>query len=179
MDTLTAQRATHITHLRALVRIWPAHHTPDTPTTDQAGRVRRYAETIVAAIDDDISEGIVPAGIGSYADLHRYIDANDYLIAAGVPYDGTQASIDLTVAVQGLVVARLRHGDRPYCTHGACNYPAHDHTTAYDPNGQDLNQAPPMRCRHCDRPAHYDARLDDYRHDDPATPDCFLIHRDD
>ncbi|MCL7456403.1 hypothetical protein M8I35_04325 [Micromonospora sp. MSM11] len=179
LDALTAQRATHITHLRALARIWLAHHTPTTSTASQAEQMRRYAATILAAIDNDIREGTVPTGIGSYVDLHRYLDANDYLIATGVPYDVTQASIDLIAALQGLVVARLRQGDRPYCTHDTCAFPTHDHTTAYDPDGHDLSKAQPMRCRHCGQPAHYDARLDDYRHDDPATPDCFLIHRDD
>ncbi|MFV2114215.1 hypothetical protein ACFHW0_18005 [Micromonospora sp. LOL_025] len=42
----------------------------------------------------------------------------------------------------------------PYCTHGTCAFPAHDHTTAYDPDGHDISQAQPMRCRHCGQPAH-------------------------
>lgn len=180
LNALTVQRATQISHLQALARIWLAHHQPhQTPTAERAEQVRHVAERILAAIDDDISEGTVPAGIGSFTDLHRYLDAGDYLIAAGVPYDGTKDSIDLAVAAQGLVVASLRTPGRPFCTHGTCRFAAHDHTTSQGPDGADLNAAVPLRCRHCDQPAHYDQRLDDYRHDDPAAPDCFLIHRDD
>ncbi|MCO1593773.1 hypothetical protein M8C17_01175 [Micromonospora sp. RHAY321] len=180
LDALSAQRAAQISHLRALVRIWRAQHQPHQPPTgDSADQVRRFAERIVAEIDDDISEGIVPAGVGSFTDLHRYLDANDYLICAGVPYDGTPASIDLTRSVQDLVVARLRTPGRRFCTHGTCTFAAHDHTNAHGPDGTDLDAAVPLRCRHCGQPAHYDARLEDYRHDDPAVRDCFLIHRDD
>ncbi|MEV0810949.1 hypothetical protein [Micromonospora sp. NPDC050200] len=81
--------------------------------------------------------------------------------------------------MQGLVVARLRAPGRTFCTHEACTFATHDHTTTQSPDGEDLHTAAPMRCRHCGQPAHYDSRLDDYRHDDPAAPDCFLIHRDD
>ncbi|MFC4148047.1 hypothetical protein ACFO0M_17465 [Micromonospora mangrovi] len=180
LSALTVQRATQIGHLQALIRIWLAHHQPaPPPTADRAEPIRRFAERIVAAIDDDISEGIVPAGVGSSTDLHRYLDGSDYLIAAGVPYDGTDDSIGLTVAVQGLVVARLRAPGRTFCTHGTCRFAAHDHTTRQGPDGVDLDVAVPLRCRHCDQPAHYEQRLDDYRHDDPAVPDCRLIHRDD
>ncbi|MGK5741514.1 hypothetical protein [Micromonospora sp. URMC 103] len=179
LDTLTAQRATDISHLRALTRIWLAHHAQQPSGENRAEQVRSFADQILAAIDDDISEGIVPAGIGSFVDLHRYLDANDYLIAAGVPYDGTEDSMALITAVQGLVVARLRTPGRPFCTHGACTFAAHDHISTTGSNGEDLEQSAPLRCRQCGQPAHYDSRLKDYRHDDPAVPDCFLIHRDD
>jgi hypothetical protein len=42
-------------------------------------------------------------------------------------------------------------------------------------DGEDLDQPVPMRCLHCDQPAHYDEKLRRYRHDDPQAPDCFLI----
>ncbi|MBM0260107.1 hypothetical protein [Micromonospora sp. 4G55] len=180
LDALIAQRAAQISHLRALVRIWLAHHQPHQPSAGEpAEQVRRFADLILAAIDEDISQGVVPAGIGSFVDLHRYLDANDYLITAGVPYDGTQTSIDLTAAVQGLVVAQLRTPGRRFCTHGTCRFAAHDHTTAHGHDDADLDAAVPMRCRHCGQSTHYERCLDDYRHDDPAVPDCFLIHRDD
>ncbi|PZG15605.1 hypothetical protein C1I95_19220 [Micromonospora craterilacus] len=152
---------------------------PDALTVSPDERVSRYADVICAAIDDDISEGVVPPGIGSFVDLHRYLDANEYLIDASVPYDGTQASLDLTNTVQNLVVARLRTPGRRFCTYGDCAFDAHDHTTVKSPDGADLDDAVPMRCQHCGQLAHYDARLEDYRHDDPAAPDCFLVHRDD
>ncbi|WP_319461445.1 hypothetical protein [Micromonospora sp. RTP1Z1] len=140
--------------------------------------VARYADLILAEIDDDIAESVVPAGVRSFADLHRYVDANDYLIAAGVPHDATPTTIEVTVDVQNEVTARLRTPDRPFCTCDTCAFPAHDHATYTGRDGEDLDVAAPMRCHHCGQPAHYDERLQDYRHDDPSTPDCFLIRRD-
>ncbi|MCX5122013.1 hypothetical protein OG992_33150 [Micromonospora sp. NBC_00362] len=179
LTALTVQRATQISHLHALAQIWLAHQPHQPPAAGRAEQARHFAERIVAAIDEDISAGTVPGGIGSFVDLHRYVDANDYLIVAGVPYDGTADSIDVAVAVQGLVVASLRTPGRPFCTHGTCRFAAHDHTTSQGPDGADLDAAVPLRCRHCDQPAHYDRRLEEYRHDDPAAPDCFLVDRDD
>ncbi|MDZ5447254.1 hypothetical protein U2F26_31870 [Micromonospora sp. 4G57] len=121
----------------------------------------------------------MPSGIGSFTDLHRYLDANDYLIRADVPHNDSQTSIDLTTTVRALVIARLRTPGRAVCTHGACRFAAHEHTSTQGPDGSDLEAAVPMRCRHCGQPAHHDRCLDDYRHDNPAAADCFLIHRDD
>ncbi|GAB3147143.1 hypothetical protein GCM10027290_29960 [Micromonospora sonneratiae] len=141
-------------------------------------RVAGYADHIMTEINGDISEGMVPPGVGSFADLHRYLDANDYLEDAGVPQHGAQADLDLAVAVQDEVSRRLRMPGRAFCTYGRCTFSTHDHTSTASENGQHLDREVPLRCAHCGHPAHYDTRLADYRHDDPAVPDCFLIRRD-
>jgi len=76
------------------------------------------------------------------------------------------------------VSRRLSAPGRVHCTYGACAYPRHDHTTTQGPDGGDLDEPVAMFCEHCGQPAHYDEKLRRYRHDDPATPDCFLISRD-
>lgn len=138
-------------------------------------RIAGWAAQILTAIDDSIAEGVLPASVRSFTDLHDYCDANDFLIDAGVPHDTTSAAIELTVAVQDAVNALLQAPDRPWCTYGTCRYPGHDHTTTVADDGSDLDTAVAMRCSHCGQPAHYDDKLRDYRHDDPDTPDCFLI----
>ncbi|MGI5214836.1 hypothetical protein [Plantactinospora sp. CA-290183] len=140
-------------------------------------RVAFYADHIMTEINGDIAEGIVPPGVGNFADLHRYLDANDYLEDAAVPYRN-QADRDLVSAVQNEVSRRLRTPGRTFCTYRRCAFNAHDHTTTVSPNGQHLDSDVPLHCGGCGQPAHYDARLEDYRHDDPAVPDCFLIRRD-
>ncbi|GAA4201721.1 hypothetical protein [Actinocatenispora rupis] len=55
-----------------------------------------------------------------------------------------------------------------------CANPGHDHT-AHDTTGTAIDG--PHRCGHCGRPAHWDEQVDDYQHDDPTAPDCFLIRR--
>ncbi|MCW6004320.1 hypothetical protein K1W54_06955 [Micromonospora sp. CPCC 205371] len=111
----------------------------------------------------------------TFGDLHDYVDANDYLIEARVPYDGTPATVDIIVAVQDEVTRRLSAPGRPYCTHGTCTYPRHDHTTTVGADGEDLAPPAPMGCQHCHQPALYDEKLHRYRHDDPNAADCFLI----
>lgn len=32
-------------------------------------------------------------------------------------------------------------------------------------------------CADCGQPMHYDEAIEDYQHDDPDAPDCFLIRR--
>ena len=49
----------------------------------------------------------------------------------------------------------------------ACTSPTHDH----DPHaGED----PPV-CHDCKRGLHYDSAVEDYVHDDPDAPGCFLV----
>jgi hypothetical protein len=149
------------------------------PPTDT--RIGHWADLIIAAIDDDIAEGALPASVRSFTDLHDYLDANDYLQDAGVPFDATTATtatIDLTVRVQEEVNHRLQAPGRLWCTFGACRYPKHDHTTTTGDDGAQLPEPVAMRCQHCGHAAHYDEKLRWYRHDDPAVADCFLIQRD-
>lgn len=117
------------------------------PATDP--RIADWANQILAAVDDSIAEGVLPATVRSFTDLHDFCDANDFLIDADVPYDGTEATIDLIVAVQDAVTAALRAPDRPWCTYGTCRYPGHDHTTTQADDGSDLDTSVPMRCPHC------------------------------
>lgn len=138
-------------------------------------RIADWAKQILTAVDDSIAEGVMPATVRSFTDLHDFCDANDFLIDAGVPYDGTEATIGLIVDVQNAVTAALRAPDRPWCTHGTCRYPGHDHTTTQADDSSDPDAPLPMRCSDCGQPAHYDTRLGNYRHDNPAAPDCFLI----
>jgi hypothetical protein len=134
-----------------------------------------YAEHIMGAIADDVAEGVLPARVRTFADLHDYLDANDYIQDAAVPCDGTQATLEVIALVQQEVTRRLSAPSRPYCTYGTCTYPLHDHTTTIGPDGEELGQSAPMRCEHCGQPAHHDDKLRRYRHDDPNAPDCFLI----
>ena len=138
-------------------------------------RIAGWATQILTAIDDSIAEGVLPATVRSITALHDYCDANDFLTDVGVPYDATNATIELIVAVQEAVNALLRTPDRPWCTYATCRYPGHDHTTTVAGDGSDLDTAVAMRCPHCGQPAHYDDKLGDYRHDNPDAPDCFLI----
>ncbi|MEV6932095.1 hypothetical protein AB0M46_47460 [Dactylosporangium sp. NPDC051485] len=145
------------------------------PATDP--RVAAYAAQILTDIDDSIAEGALPASVRTFTDLHTYCDANDFLTDAGVPFDGTPTGLDLTVTVQDEVTRLLQAAGRPWCSYGTCRYPGHDHTTTQAHDGSELPEPAPMHCTDCGRPAHYDTKLGDYRHDDPAAPDCFLIHR--
>lgn len=138
-------------------------------------RITGWAAQILTAIDDSIAEGVLPATVRSFTDLHDHCDANDFLTEADVPHDTTRAAIERTVAVQEAVNVLLRAPDRPWCTHGTCRYPGHDHTTTVAGDGSDLDTAVAMRCSHCGEPAHYDDKLRDYRHDNPDAPDCLLI----
>lgn len=51
---------------------------------------------------------------------------------------------------------------------GACINPDHDHE-------RPLRMPGPLVCPECDAPQHYDSAVEDYRHDNPETPACFLI----
>ena len=49
-------------------------------------------------------------------------------------------------------------------------------TGCADPNHAHYDEeSAPMLCNDCGAPTHYDYGLEQYRHDDPATPACFLI----
>ena len=146
------------------------------PTAIQIGH---WADLIIAAIDDDIGEGALPASVRSFTDLHDYCDANTYLQDAAVPFDATTAAHELTVSVQEEVDRRLQAPGRPWCTFGACPYPRHDHTTTTgDDDGAELPEPVAMHCQHCGHAAHYDEKVHRYRHDDPTVADCFLIQPD-
>ena len=117
------------------------------PPTDP--KVVAYADHIMRKVEDDIAEGTVPAGVGSFTGLHSCLDANGYLEAAGMPYYDTQAANDLTMEVQNEVTRRLRTPGRPFYTYGTCSFSTHDQTNLVGPDGQDLlagtHALPPLR----------------------------------
>ena len=142
-------------------------HGPSQTMPDVAG----YARRILAAIDADVLEGILPAGVRTFTDLHDHVDANDYLDEAGVPYEATVASNEVTAAVQDAVTALLSTAGRPFCTFGTCSYPRHDHTTLSGSDGEELPTPAGLRCPDCGHPAHIDRRDRQMHHDDPAIAD--------
>lgn len=48
--------------------------------------VMHYVTVVMGMIDDDIKAGKVPYEIIAFRDLHDYVDANAYLLQAGVPW---------------------------------------------------------------------------------------------
>lgn len=130
-------------------------------------RIAGWATQILAAVDDSIADGVLPASVRSFVDLHDYCDANNFVIDADVPHDSVND-------VQEAVNVMLQGPARPWCTYGTCRYPGHDHTTTVAGDGSNLDVAIAMRCAHCAQPTHYDDKLGDYRHDNPDAPDCFL-----
>jgi len=49
--------------------------------------VSEFADKVCELIAEDVVAGIVPLGkVTTFADLHDYVDANDYLSQAGVPF---------------------------------------------------------------------------------------------
>ncbi len=141
--------------------------------------ISTYADQIITEIDNDIAEGRIPASVRSFSELHNYLDANDYTVCVGIEYTGTDANYALINAVETEVSNRLA-ARTTYCTFGSCRYPGHDHTDETDPDGPDGEDLPKLVgivCRDCERPTHYDDKAQDYRHDDPVAPDCFLIRR--
>jgi hypothetical protein len=85
----------------------PGHLEPrrQQPTNDHDTSVARR---ILALIDQDIADRILPANVRTYADLHTYVDANDYLDHAGVPGGSSQNVNDLVAAVQEKVTVARR-----------------------------------------------------------------------
>lgn len=82
--------------------------------------VSRYADRIMAMVREDMERPFppgeqVPRDIASFAALHDYLDANDYLIQAGVPW-GTdpgagQDGAEMINAVCAEVSRRLEVGE--------------------------------------------------------------------
>jgi len=175
--TFSADTPTAVVVVAARAALRDMRHAPGPGRSAPRPDVARWAAHIMAAIDDDIAAGGLPASVASLTDLHDYVDANDYLQDAGVPMPTAEGGPDAIAAVQDEVSRRLSAPDRPHCTYAACAYPKHDHTTTQGPDGADLDEPVAMRCGHCALPAHYDEKLGRYRHDDPAAPDCFLISR--
>jgi hypothetical protein len=56
-----------------------------------------------------------------------------------------------------------------------CTVPTHDHTTPVDREGMSVDPPIPMMCVDCGVSTHYDSTVEDYQHDDPDAPPCFLV----
>lgn len=72
----------------------------------------KLATEIMAMVIEDIAEGLVPATVTSFQELHSYTDANMYLEAAGQPWTWESdeefiALIDETNAITDEVSRRL------------------------------------------------------------------------
>jgi hypothetical protein len=135
-----------------------------------------YAEHIMTAIGETVAEGALPLSARTFAALHSYLDANDFLTDAGVPMPTDPGGVDAIAAVQAEVDRRLADPARPWCTYGACDYPRHDHTTTVDRDGMSVAEPIAMLCNDCGEPTHWDEKLAEYRHDDPQAEPCFLVH---
>lgn len=137
-----------------------------------------YADKIKAMIREDVASGQVPASVTTFEELHEHVDANEYLIDADVPWEeGPDGLTDLgpTNAVTDVVHQWLQAGGLQDML-GTCSNPDHDHDTPIDRHGRDFTgKSFVMRCNDCGQPTHYDRGVEDYRHDDPAAPGCFLI----
>lgn len=75
--------------------------------------VQCYVEDIKRQIIDDVRADVVPAAVRDFSDLHLHVDANEYLIQSGVPWEtGDDGNVDLgpTNAVTDLVHAWLQQG---------------------------------------------------------------------
>lgn len=59
-----------------------------------------------------------------------------------------------------------------------CTNPAHDHFGQIE-HAENFGEPVPaddrLRCGDCGLELHYDRGVEDYRHDDPAAPACFLV----
>jgi hypothetical protein len=82
--------------------------------------VSRYADRIIAMVHEDMEQRSqdgkqVPRDVASFAALHDYLDANDYLDQAGVPW-GTdpgagEDGAEMVNAVCAEVSRRLEAGE--------------------------------------------------------------------
>ncbi|MGI5213328.1 hypothetical protein [Plantactinospora sp. CA-290183] len=148
----------------------PVAPASDSGQVDPAGLAMRW-------IDRHIAAHTLPPGIGSVCDVVRYVDLDAYLESIAPRTDDVRFGEDAIGQIKRDITRRLQAPGRPMCTYGTCTFAGHDHTTGQGPDGRELDGPIPMRCGHCGQPAHYDSRIADYRHDDPAAADCFLIHR--
>lgn len=73
----------------------------------------RYADEIWVSINEDMLEGRVNKRAASFSELHEYVDANEYMIQADVPWNpDSEQTQDAYVAVQDEITDRLaRHAN--------------------------------------------------------------------
>lgn len=54
--------------------------------------IKRWADEVMGHVDDLISEGVAPATLRGWSELHSYVDANDYLMM--IPWGSDIATED-------------------------------------------------------------------------------------
>ena len=72
--------------------------------------ISQYADQIVELIREDITEGVVPAEVRDYSDLHGHVDANEYP-AAAIDGEGGEEGILKLNAVTDEVNRHIKAGD--------------------------------------------------------------------
>jgi hypothetical protein len=68
-----------------------------------------YAAEIVSEIRKDQAAGLVPADVTTFVELHDYVDANDYLSGAGVPFGTDPAAGEDGCEMVNAVCAEVSH----------------------------------------------------------------------
>lgn len=84
----------------------------DTAVRLATERIHEYADKIVTLVHEDKAEGVVPADVHTFTDLHDHVDANMYLEHAGQKWEWTtpaswKALVDQTNAITDEVTRRL------------------------------------------------------------------------
>src|SRR5260370_13083866 len=70
--------------------------------------VGQFADEVMRAIDGDIGEGVMPADVATFSELHDHVDANMYVLdVAGMARSG-QDDLELSNAIAAEVDRRLR-----------------------------------------------------------------------
>lgn len=81
--------------------------------------VAEFADRIMELIRADVAEGIVPADVKDFSDLHDHVDANMYLEDAGQVYDpDNPESIREINEIEDAITERLRNGALLNATQG-------------------------------------------------------------
>lgn len=162
--------------------VWSWAETLEAPAAEPtAEQLDRWAQDIMVGVLDDTADHRIPLGIRTFADLHSYVDANEYLLGTPCPWGSDAATPDdeygvrhhnalsdrVTVLLEATADA-LKADLRSKCTNTD-----HDHTASTDERGRDLDYTVPMICHHCYLPTHYTISTSTYQHDEAGKP-CWL-----
>jgi hypothetical protein len=85
----------------------PMNFEPIGPDIGFDQQTRIYAGRVLGLIRNDQHAGIVPAHVRSFAELHDYVDANEYLTDAEVPWEPGEHGLRMVNAVTSEVNRRL------------------------------------------------------------------------
>jgi hypothetical protein len=72
--------------------------------------LNQFADEVIRAIDNDIRDGVMPADVATFSELHLHVDANVYLLdVAGMATPGeNDDGLELPNAISNEVDRRLR-----------------------------------------------------------------------